>query len=111
MEPLVGQELINRIKELGHLTPREQAAACGYVTPKGRVNLHAFYQAALAAKGLGAQAKRMGRTPGFTTKVQTTGSLVLGRTYITQVGAEPGTQFGIEVKRNRIVLTPLAQAS
>ena len=111
MAPLSGSELIARIKELSELSPREQALACGYVTERGRVKIHAFYQAALEAKGLGSTARRLGRTPSFTTKVQATGNVLLGRNYVAQVGAEPGTQFAIEVKRNRLVLTPMSEAS
>lgn len=112
---LVGAELITKIKDLnkaGVTNPREQAVICGYVTTNGRVKLHRFYQAALAAKGLVSTQTSMGRAPSWQTKVQSTGNLLLGRSYITKAGGEPGTRFSIEVTRGRIVLTPeVAEAS
>jgi hypothetical protein len=111
---LIGAELIAKIKDLnkaGVSNPREQAVACGYVTKQGRVKLHAFYHAALEAKGLRGDRSTMGRAPSWQTKVQSTGNLLLGRNYVLQAGAQPGTKFAIEVSKGRIVLTPELEAS
>lgn len=52
--PLTGETLLQKVKELSHLSRKETAISCGYYTQskdgKVRVNLNSFYSAILAAK-------------------------------------------------------------
>lgn len=51
VSPLTGKALLQKVKELAHLKPREKAIRCGYQTTgknsQTRVNLGAFYEALL----------------------------------------------------------------
>lgn len=53
--PLAGNELLNRIRELGDIGKSDLVRACGYVSTKAdggeRLNFTAFYEALLEAKG------------------------------------------------------------
>lgn len=54
--PLTGKALLQKVKELTHLSRRETAKRCGYYTTtknnQTRVNLTEFYNALLEAKGI-----------------------------------------------------------
>ncbi|MDJ0634854.1 MAG: AbrB family transcriptional regulator, partial [Xenococcaceae cyanobacterium MO_188.B29] len=54
-EPLIGQELLSKVKELGNLSKEEKARECGYytVTKNGveRVNMMKFLNALIDAEG------------------------------------------------------------
>ena len=54
--PLVGSELLNKIRELGDIGKSDLVRACGYVSTKAdggeRLNFTAFYEALLEAKGV-----------------------------------------------------------
>lgn len=56
IEPLVSEELISKVKELGTLSKQEKAKACGYysVTKNGveRVNMKQFLNALINAEGI-----------------------------------------------------------
>jgi hypothetical protein len=55
-DPLTGKELLQKVKDLSHLSKRETARECGYYSltkdGKVRVNLRDFYDAVLSAKGI-----------------------------------------------------------
>jgi hypothetical protein len=54
--PLTGKALLQKVKEVSHLSKRETAKACGYYSlskeGQARVNLSDFYDALLEAKGI-----------------------------------------------------------
>lgn len=56
IEPLVSEELIRKVKELGNLSKQEKAKACGYysITKNGleRVNMKQFLNALIDAEGI-----------------------------------------------------------
>jgi hypothetical protein len=56
LDPLEGEMLIKKVKELGNLSKEEKARACGYytVTKNGveRVNMMKFLNALIDAEGL-----------------------------------------------------------
>ena len=56
IEPLVGKQLIHKVKELGNLSKSEKAKICGYysVTKNGleRVNMVPFLNALIEAEGI-----------------------------------------------------------
>ena len=54
--PLTGQELLDKVKDLGDVSKSDLVRACGYVTIKkdggDRLNFTSFYEALLEAKGV-----------------------------------------------------------
>ena len=54
--PLTGQELLDKVKDLGDVSKSALVRACGYVTIKkdggDRLNFTSFYEALLEAKGV-----------------------------------------------------------
>ena len=117
--PLVGAELLARVKELGNATKSEQVRAAGYVSTQKngseRLNFTAFYEALLRAKDVGLGADRS--APGkrgpkltFTTKVQFNGNLMVGKAYTAQLGLMPGDEFEIRLGRKQIRLVPVGTA-
>lgn len=113
--PLTGKALLQKVKELGHLPRRETAKRCGYYTvtkdDQTRVNLTAFYDAVLAAKGVpldpeGTKDGR-GREPTYRVSVHKNGQIVIGSTYTQAMGLEPGDEFEIKLGYKHIHLKQL----
>lgn len=110
--PLTGKALLQKVKELGHLPRRETAKRCGYYTVtrdnQTRVNLTAFYDAVLGAKGVpldpeGTKDGR-GREPTYRVSVHKNGQIVIGSTYTQAMGLEPGDEFEIKLGYKHIHL-------
>ena len=117
--PLVGAELLAKVKELGNASKSEQVRAAGYVSIQKngaeRLNFTAFYEALLRANGagLGADCSPPGkRGPKLTgkTKVQFNGNLMVGKAYTAQLGLRPGDEFEIRLGRKQIRLMPVGAA-
>ncbi|MDY6781542.1 MAG: AbrB family transcriptional regulator [Cyanobacteriota bacterium] len=113
--PLTGKALLQKVKELGHLPRRETAKRCGYYTvtkdDQTRVNLTAFYDAVLGAKGVpldpeGTKDGR-GREPTYRVSVHKNGQIVIGSTYTQAMGLEPGDEFEIKLGYKHIHLKQL----
>ncbi|MGK7889711.1 MAG: AbrB family transcriptional regulator [Leptolyngbyaceae cyanobacterium] len=116
VEPLVGEELLEKIKELGDLTKEEKAKACGYYTmTKGgveRVNLMKYMNALLDAEDIqldGRQSKngRGGRSASYRITVQSNGNLLIGSAYTKRMELKPGDEFEISLGRKHIQLKQL----
>lgn len=112
-EPLTGEELLNKVKELGTLTKEEKAKECGYytVTKSGveRVNMMKFLNALIDAEGIqldGKQSKngRGGRSASYRITVQSNGNLLIGSAYTKQMDLKPGDEFEISLGRKHIHL-------
>lgn len=115
-EPLVGKELLKKVKELQKTSPeaarRELASLCGYVktTKKGaaRVNVAGFYEALLEARGvdLGSdtESKRRGREKTYRISVQKNGQLLLGSAYTKGMNLQPGDEFDVKLGYKHIHL-------
>jgi hypothetical protein len=113
---LVGAELLAKVKELGSASKSEKVRAAGYVSTKKngaeRLNFTAFYEALLAANGVGLGAdcsppgKRGPKLKGKT-KVQFNGNLMIGKAYTAQLGLRPGDEFEIKLGRKQIYLVPV----
>lgn len=114
--PLTGKALLQKLKELSHLSRRETAKKCGYYSlSKGgngkeevRVNLVAFYNAVLEAKDVpldpdGGKDGR-GREPTFRVSVHKNGQIVIGSTYTEKMGLKPGDEFEIKLGYKHIHL-------
>ncbi|MFS8892911.1 AbrB family transcriptional regulator [Synechococcus sp. O70.1] len=110
-QPLTGKALLQKIEALGHLPRRETAKRCGYVTVtknnKLRVNLNAFYDAVLAAKGLSlgpSSREKRGREPSFRVSVHKNGQIIIGSAYTKQMNLKPGDEFEIHLGYKHIHL-------
>ena len=115
---LVGKELLEKSKLLSKKSEDEIAKACGYVSPKGRVQRKSFYRALIEAKGYKSgnsgyrklvKKNSRGRQTEFKTKVHGNGNLLIGRAYTKKLGLEPGQEFKINIKKDSkaIYLIPL----
>ena len=105
-KPLIGSELIAKVKELDHLSKTEIAIACGYVSKMKdgghRPDFVAFYTAVLDSKGI-----TLGphRKLSYIATVQSNGNLVIGKAYTAMMDLDPGDQFEIKLDKNEITLT------
>jgi AbrB-like transcriptional regulator len=112
-EPLTGEELIRKVKELGNLSKEEKARACGYytVTKNGieRVNMMKFLNALIDAEGIELDSTsnghgRGGRSASFRISVQSNHNLLIGSAYTKKMGLKPGDEFEITLGRKHIHL-------
>jgi hypothetical protein len=111
-EALTGKDLLQRVKELSHLSKRETAKECGYytVTKDGqtRVNLSGFYDAVLAAKGIQLEPEKTkdgrGREASYTVTVHKNGQIVIGSAYTREMGLQPGDEFQLKLGYKHIKL-------
>jgi hypothetical protein len=118
-EALTGKELLQRVKELSHLSKRETAKECGYytVTKDGqtRVNLSGFYDAVLAAKGIQLEPEKTkdgrGREASYTVTVHKNGQIVIGSAYTREMGLQPGDEFQLKLGYKHIKLEKTGEDS
>lgn len=112
-EPLMGEALLQKVKELGSRSKEEKARDCGYytVTKSGveRVNMMKFYNALIDAEGLELDGKtsgngRGGRSASYRISVQSNGNLLIGAAYTKQMELNPGDEFEISLGRKHIRL-------
>lgn len=115
-EPLTGEALLKKVKELEHLSKEEKAKACGYCTvTKGgleRVNMMAFLNALIEAEGIELDGStkgtgRGGRSASYRITVQSNGNLLIGAAYTKQMALNPGDEFEISLGRKHITLRQL----
>lgn len=117
--PLTGKALLQKVKELNHLTKRETAKECGYYafTKDGqpRVNLSGFYDALLEAKGINLDPDSgkdgRGREPTYRVSVHKNGQIVIGSTYTQEMGLKSGDEFEIKLGYKHIHLKQIDDAS
>lgn len=116
IEPLTGDTLLARVKELEHLGKEEKAKDCGYytVTKNGveRVNMMKFLNALIDAEGIQLDGKqsnngRGGRSASYRISVQSNGNLLIGSAYTKQMELKPGDEFEISLGRKHIRLRQL----
>ena len=102
---LVGQDLINKVKELSGLNKSDLVRECGYVK-NDKVCFTQFYEALLEAKGLQMNVPgKRGRSLTYKTKVQFNGKLSIGEGYVQEMGFKPGDEFEIKIGRKSVTLT------
>lgn len=115
-EPLTGESLLKKVKELQHLSKEEKARECGYstVTKSGveRVNMMKFLNALIDAEGIELDGKsstngRGGRSASYRISVQSNGNLLIGAAYTKQMDLRPGDEFEISLGRKHIQLKQL----
>lgn len=113
--PLTGKALLQKVKELAHLTKREKAKECGYYTVskdgQARVNLTGFYDALLEARGITMDPESSkdgrGREPTYRVSVHKNGQIVIGSTYTQEMNLKPGDEFEIKLGYKHIKLIQL----
>lgn len=112
MTPLTGKALLQKVKELQHLSRREKARRCGYYSitqnNKTRVNLGDFLNAVIEARGIdlnpdGSKDGR-GREPTYRVSVHKNGQIVIGSTYTQEMGLKSGDEFSIKLGYKHIHL-------
>jgi hypothetical protein len=112
-EPLTGEALLEKVKELEHYSKEEKAKECGYYTVTKndvvRVNMMKFYNALLEAKEIEIDGKqsgngRGGRSASYRISVQANGNLLIGAAYTKQMELKPGDEFEISLGRKHIRL-------
>jgi hypothetical protein len=107
---LHGAELLTRVNELGQVTKAELVRGCGYASAgkdgRERLNMTAFYEALLEAKGVSLLGENghSGRKLSYTAKVQGNGNLIIGKAYTGLSGSPVGQVYGIKVNRRQIRL-------
>jgi hypothetical protein len=113
IEPLVGAELLTKVKELETLSKEEKAKQCGYytVTKNGveRVNMMKFLNALIDAEGIQLDSSpnangRGGRSASYRISVQSNGNLLIGSAYTKQMNLKPGDEFVITLGKKHIRL-------
>lgn len=118
IEPLTGEALLRKVKELGNLSREEKAKECGYytVTKSGveRVNMMKFLNALIDAEGVELDGKvnlngRGGRSASYRISVQANGNLLIGSAYTKQMELRPGDEFEISLGRKHIHLKQIDQ--
>ncbi|MBW4581344.1 MAG: AbrB family transcriptional regulator [Tildeniella nuda ZEHNDER 1965/U140] len=118
IEPLTGEALLKKVKELEHHSKEEKARECGYytVTKNGveRVNMMKFLNALIDAEGIELDGKqnangRGGRSASYRISVQSNGNLLIGSAYTKQMELKPGDEFEISLGRKHIHLKQLDQ--
>ncbi|XGV96039.1 MAG: AbrB family transcriptional regulator [Leptolyngbya sp. BL-A-14] len=118
IEPLTGEALLKKVKELEHHSKEEKARECGYytVTKNGveRVNMMKFLNALIDAEGIELDGKqnangRGGRSASYRISVQSNGNLLIGSAYTKQMELKPGDEFEISLGRKHIHLKQIDQ--
>lgn len=115
--PLKGKVLLRKVKELQHLSRREKARRCGYVSiaknNQTRVNIGDFLNAVVEAQGIALSPEVMndgrGREPTYRVKVHKNGQIVIGATYTLEMGLNPGDEFEIKLGYKHIHLVQVAE--
>jgi hypothetical protein len=112
-EPLTGQDLLAKVRELGSRSKEEKAKECGYytVTKNGieRVNMMKFLNALIDAEGIELDSSanghgRGGRSASYRISVQSNHNLLIGAAYTKKMGLKPGDEFEITLGRKHIHL-------
>ncbi|MBZ8183029.1 MAG: AbrB family transcriptional regulator [Oscillatoria sp. PMC 1051.18] len=112
-EPLTGEALVRKVKDLGNLSKEEKARECGYytVTKNGieRVNMMKFLNALIDAEGIELDSTsngngRGGRSASYKISVQSNHNLLIGSAYTRKMGLKPGDEFEITLGRKHIHL-------
>ena len=113
IEPLIGEELLKKVKELETISKDDKAKQCGYytVTKNGieRVNMMKFLNALIDAEGIQLDSSpsangRGGRSASYRISVQQNGNLLIGAAYTKQMNLQPGDEFVITLGKKHIRL-------
>ncbi|MEO3705154.1 AbrB family transcriptional regulator [Trichormus azollae] len=118
VDPLVGEELLKKVKELENESKEDKAKQCGYytVTKNGieRVNMMKFLNALIDAEGIQLDSTpsangRGGRSASYRISVQSNNNLLIGSAYTKQMNLKPGDEFIITLGKKHIRLRQVDQ--
>lgn len=109
---LTGKALLQKLKEIEHLSRREKARECGYITltksGEVRVSSGEFLSALLEAKGIsldtGNERSGRGREATYRVSVHQNGQILIGQAYTQKMGLKPGDEFEIKLGYKHIHL-------
>ncbi|MEA5575850.1 AbrB family transcriptional regulator [Anabaena sp. UHCC 0451] len=113
IDPLVGEELLKKVKELENESKEDKAKQCGYytITKNGieRVNMMKFLNALIDAEGIELDSTpsangRGGRSASYRISVQSNNNLLIGSAYTKQMNLKPGDEFIITLGKKHIRL-------
>lgn len=113
IEPLTGEVLLKKVKELESRSKEEKAKECGYytITKNGveRVNMMKFLNALIDAEGIELDSTsnsngRGGRSASYRISVQSNNNLLIGSAYTKQMGLKAGDEFEITLGKKHIHL-------
>ncbi len=116
--PLMGEELLEKVKSLGNASKDEKAKACGYYTKTKngieRVNMMKFLNALIDAEGIRLDSTsngtgRGGRSASYKISVQSNGNLLIGAAYTSKMNLKPGDEFEITLGRKHIKLNKMGE--
>jgi hypothetical protein len=111
-KPLTRKALLQKLKELSHLSRREKARECGYYTvikdDQIRISSGEFMNAVLAAKGVSLDGEDSkdgrGREASYRVSVHKNGQMVIGANYTQAMGLQVGDEFEIKLGYKHIHL-------
>ncbi len=106
---LVGKELLAKLSTIKGLNRREQARQCGYVSVNGRVQQSQFLEEIAIARGvLDKLPDGRGKRPNYVTTVHANGTVVIGDSYIKEIGFEAGDRLEIKLGYKHIKLVRIS---
>jgi AbrB-like transcriptional regulator len=116
---LTGKALLQKLKEIEHLSRREKARECGYISVTKnneiRVSSGEFLSAVLEAKGVsldtGHEKGGRGREATYRVSVHQNGQILIGQAYTQKMGLKPGDEFEIKLGYKHIHLAQLGEKS
>ncbi|NJM74885.1 MAG: AbrB family transcriptional regulator [Acaryochloridaceae cyanobacterium RU_4_10] len=115
--PLTGKTLLQKLKDIPHLSRTEKARECGYFSvgksEKPRASIGAFMSAVLAAKGVSLDGEDgkdgRGREASYRASVHKNGQMVIGAAYTEKMGLQVGDEFEIKLGYKHIHLKQIEE--
>ena len=102
---LAGKELLAKLEALKGLPRKDQAKQCGYISVNGKAQYSQFLEAIAIARGfLEKFPDGRGKMANYITTVHANGTIVIGNSYIKEMGFEAGDRLEIKLGYKHIKL-------
>ena len=106
---LTGKELLTKLSTIKGLNRRDQAKQCGYVSVNGKAQYSQFLEAIAIARGfLEKFPDGRGKMANYITTVHANGTIVIGNSYIKEMGFEAGDRLEIQLGYKHIKLVRIS---
>lgn len=106
---LTGKELLTMLSTIKGLNRRDQAKQCGYVSVNGKAQYSQFLEAIAIARGfLEKLPDGRGKMANYITTVHANGTIVIGNSYIKEMGFEAGDRLEIKLGYKHIKLVRIS---
>lgn len=106
---LTGKDLLTKLSTIKGLDRREQAKQCGYISVNGKAQCSQFLEAIAIAKGfLDDLPDDRGKKANYITTVHANETIVIGNSYVREIGFKAGDRLEIRIKKNRIELVRIS---